>query len=313
MITREIHLINDVKANILLNNDIIELKRIILNTFSNVVHIKSCVIIIFLNIKTSRNVVYTSIHARKIIIVLSRNETTMSIHYIIISIDRDFLFESNDLNLSLYAHLINVFIKNILVRNDDDKSIQIFRNNRFKKMTKLNFSSIFQMHVDEKNDVAKLIVRKSFVEHKINWFKKMNVVIYAIIAIIIDNVTSIAIFFLITTIVLNLLILKMFFTKVIFISTKIVVSKIILNNDIIIHRFNDIVVQIFKNFIKKYFDLWKNIDFAKVSKQHWMRISFKFDSKKRISKKIKIYSLNTKNRELIDVIFDKLHEVDKFN
>ena len=44
-----------------------------------------------------------------------------------------------------------------------------------------------------------------------------------------------------------------------------------------------------------------------------MKILFKIDWKSRIFDKIKIYSLNTRNKELIDVIFDKLHEFDKLN
>lgn len=44
-----------------------------------------------------------------------------------------------------------------------------------------------------------------------------------------------------------------------------------------------------------------------------MRIFLKIDWKSRISSKTKVYSLNTKNRELINEIFDKLHDVDKLD
>ena len=42
-----------------------------------------------------------------------------------------------------------------------------------------------------------------------------------------------------------------------------------------------------------------------------MRISLKFDWKSRVSNKIKMYSLDAKNRALIDETFDNLHVVDK--
>ena len=89
-ITREIHLISYLKINMLLSNDIIESKRIIFDSSNNVVHIDNCDVSIFLNIKTSRIVVHTSIHARKTMIISSRSEIVVSIHYIIISTDRDF-------------------------------------------------------------------------------------------------------------------------------------------------------------------------------------------------------------------------------
>ena len=44
-----------------------------------------------------------------------------------------------------------------------------------------------------------------------------------------------------------------------------------------------------------------------------MRISLKSNWKQRISDKTKIYSLDKKNRELVDETFDKLHEFDRFS
>ena len=44
-----------------------------------------------------------------------------------------------------------------------------------------------------------------------------------------------------------------------------------------------------------------------------MRISLKSDWKQRIFDKTKIYSLDKKNKELVDEIFDKLHESDRFS
>ena len=142
-IIREIHLINHLKINMLLNNDIIKSKRMIFDSSNNVVHIDNCDVSIFLNIKTFRIVIHTSIHARKTMIISSRSEIVVSIHYIIISIDRDFFFESKKMNFSFYVHLINSTFKNILIRNDDDKIVQIFRNCRLNRIIELNFANVF--------------------------------------------------------------------------------------------------------------------------------------------------------------------------
>ena len=63
--------------------------------------------------------------------------------------------------------------------------------------------------------------------------------------------------------------------------------------------------------MKKFSTLWYDTDFVKMSKENWMRISLKNDWKKRISDKTKVYSLDIKNRKLMNKIFDELHRVDK--
>ena len=68
-IVKEIHLINELKINILIDNDFIESKKIKINVINNFVYIDNCEIIIFLNVKTFRKIVHISIHARKTIIV----------------------------------------------------------------------------------------------------------------------------------------------------------------------------------------------------------------------------------------------------
>ena len=133
------------------------------------IHIENCDVIIVLNVKISRIVVQTSIYTRKITFVLSYIEIALSIHFNdVVSNNRNFLFEFDNLNLSLYVHLINANLKNIFVKNDNDKMIQISRNNRVNRIIKLNFSNVFQIHVDENNDVVELIMRKLFSKHKSN-------------------------------------------------------------------------------------------------------------------------------------------------
>ena len=44
-----------------------------------------------------------------------------------------------------------------------------------------------------------------------------------------------------------------------------------------------------------------------------MKISLKFDWKNKILDKIKVYSLNRKDRKLVNQTFDKFHEIDKLD
>ena len=69
----------------------------------------------------------------------------ISIHYLVDNIfnDRDYLFESNETELILYAHLMNISIETILVCNDDKQAVKISRNYRLNYLTELDYSNAF--------------------------------------------------------------------------------------------------------------------------------------------------------------------------
>ena len=142
-ITREIHLIDNLKTNMLLNNDVIESEKIDVNISNKSIYIDSCEVIVSLEVRTSRVIVQISIHARKITVIFSHNELILSMHYIIVSFDRDYLFELNELNLSFYAYLIDSIFKHIVVRNEDSQVVHIFRNCRVDHMIEIDFINVF--------------------------------------------------------------------------------------------------------------------------------------------------------------------------
>ena len=119
-ITKEMHLVDNLKTNMLLSNDVIDSEKIDVSISNKSAYIDSCEIIASFEVRISRVIVQISVHARKITIIFSHNELIFSMHYITVSLDRDYLFESNELNLSLYAHLINSIFKHIVVRNEDN-------------------------------------------------------------------------------------------------------------------------------------------------------------------------------------------------
>ena len=80
---------------------------------------------------------------------------------------------------------------------------------------------------------------------------------------------------------------------------------------IIIHNFDSAFTKRLLKFINDYSAIWTNQKFAILSKQKWMKISLKKNSETKTTIKVTIYFLKTKNRELIDQIFDKLHKKEK--
>ena len=347
-ITKEIHLIDNLKTNMLFGNNVIESEKIDVNIFKKTIYIESCEVTASLEIRTFKVAVQISIHARKITVIFFRFELVFSMHYTIVSFDRDYLFESNELKLSLYVHLIDFNTKQIIVRNESNQFVHIFRNYRVDHIIEINYINVFQVHVDEISHVVDLALRRSAQKHKISWFKKVIVAIYVAI-----NVLSNSSFFIFEIIVVTVAISKVFHSSILsqrqifselnvqfssicysdfqslaFISETSAISdlkntksksdlklstKIIFDNDVIIHRFSDDVVQIITKLMSIYFDIWKDTDFVKLFQKNWMRISLKSNWKQRIFDKAKIYSLNKKNRKLVDETFDKLHESDKLN
>ena len=143
IIIKKIHLIDNLKVNMLIDTNFIESKKIDINILNWTTYIDNCDVIAVLKIRISRIIVQTFVHARKIIIVFSRSKITISIYYNIISIDKNFFFELNKFNFSLYAHLINFKFKHILVKNKNNQIVYISRNCRIKRMIELNFFNAF--------------------------------------------------------------------------------------------------------------------------------------------------------------------------
>ena len=151
---REIHIVDDLKTNMLIENDIIDSKNFIINLNNKTVRINNCDVIVSIEIRSLKiSTIQLSIHLKKIIIVSIHAELTIFIYCMksILFVVRDFLFESKVINqLSIYVHLIDAIIETIIVRNDNDMSIQISRNMRLNKITELKYFNVF--FVDNENE-----------------------------------------------------------------------------------------------------------------------------------------------------------------
>jgi hypothetical protein len=119
------HLVDNLKTNMLIKNNLIDFKKIVIDIVSKFAHIENCVVIVNLKVKTTRTIVYKRVYVKKAINVSSKSKMTISMHYTFIFSNRDFLFESNELNLSLYTYLVNLNTRSIVVRNDNKKVVYI--------------------------------------------------------------------------------------------------------------------------------------------------------------------------------------------
>ena len=350
LIRREIHLVNNLKINMFIDNDVIVSEDVVLDLIKKQTFIDSCDVTIVFDVRSRVNhAQQRSIHVKKTIVLSSRNQMTIFIHHFVdeLLVNRDFLFESDESNFILYVHIVDVDIKVVLIINDSNHVVKISRNFRLDKLIEFDFSQIY--HLNEDENVVELIKRKSKFEHKTSWFKKF-ITIIVIVNVIVTVVINIAlsktsIDFILSKNKLNAIayIVESFISelqksflvfvselrklfsiqtiKISFITIDAIdfdeksfannFSEIIFFNDVTIHQSN--VIQFFVNIVDEFSTLWKNIDFVELPQDNWMRIFLKFDWESRINSKIKIYSFDQRDRNLVDKTFDEFHEQNRLS
>ena len=115
-------------------------------TFINIAFIESCNVTILIVVKFRSFFQIRFIYVTKISNILSHSEYAISIYKIIAS-ERNYIFKLKKIvNLVVYAHLIDNDIKAILIRNDNNTSVQISRNFRLRNLIEIDFSNA--LHID---------------------------------------------------------------------------------------------------------------------------------------------------------------------
>ena len=136
-IIKKTHLIDNLKTNLLIENDVLNCELIDIFTFTNSTLIETCNVTILITTQFKFISQIKFIHPIKINI-LAHSEIVIFIHRITI-FDRDYMFEFKIINLSIYAHIIDSNTITILIRNENDKLIHISKNFRLKNLIELDY------------------------------------------------------------------------------------------------------------------------------------------------------------------------------
>ena len=161
--SRKIHIIDNFKTNILININIIISKQINILASQLKAKIDNYNIIVFIKVYIKNRVIIHSIYVKKSIIISSHIQLTISMHYANLS-NRDFFFEFNQLNFTLYAHFIDFSLYVILIKNDSNQHIKIFKNLRFNIVQKIDFDNYYHITFEKKN-IIEFINRRSQKKH----------------------------------------------------------------------------------------------------------------------------------------------------
>ena len=123
MFRREIHIMNNLKINILMKNEIMNFEKISIDFEKNTARINSCSVIVSIEVHSFNKAMFKSIHLRKTITIFLRSKISISVHHFDVS-NRNFLFEFDEiLYITVYAYIINIIINAMILRNDFNKLI----------------------------------------------------------------------------------------------------------------------------------------------------------------------------------------------
>ena len=93
----------------------------------------------------SEQTITQPVYAVNTMFVPPKAEALIAVHFMRSLPDRDFLFQSKQAELSLFAYLVDPIMTSILIRNDSDRIVKISRNQRLGKVYDADFDNCFHI------------------------------------------------------------------------------------------------------------------------------------------------------------------------
>ena len=171
----EIHLVDDLKTNLLINTNVMKTQKTKLDLKKSILTIEFCK-----NLVTSIDTIARLVSNTKRII-RARHATIISTHFILrvfvtyhdqLFDDRDYLFESQcvvdfDDDDDVFAHIVNITLSYILIRNTSDRSMKISRRSRLEIVINYNQEKCYNVTSD-----AKFLATSDWMSHRDQRFWK---------------------------------------------------------------------------------------------------------------------------------------------
>ena len=144
-IIREIHLVNDLKVKMLIDNDLLNSEKFIIDVEKKSTTIDSCEINIMLEIQLKDPYLRRTIHAQQAMMLQSGQEQLLPIRTKIPN-GRDFFFEPDpNANFTMCSHILDTSTKRILVKNEIEHAIKVSRRYRLDQISEIDCDNCFQI------------------------------------------------------------------------------------------------------------------------------------------------------------------------
>ena len=294
---REVHLVDNLKAKMLIGMDVMVPEQIDITLSTSSAHIGSCQVDIPLEMHArAGRAVSHPVHARKSFVVPPRSQIQIPVHHGALP-DRDFFFEPDDLDLTLYAHLVDSSMPVVLARNDSDRAIQVPRNFRLGTVQEADFDNCYHI-TSGQEDVVDLASRRPPKEHKGSWIKRVfkKVVAASAVALLATSTGSS-----VPSSSAGSATISAGPPEIAVTPTS---ADVVLPSGVTVYEGNPAIKAVANDFPT----LWQEGSFAKLPEEEWMRIPLKADWEKQVPRTARIYPLSTESKQVVDKTFDKLHE-----
>ena len=294
-ITREAHLVDGLKAKMLLGTDIIGPEKIDIIASKNQAFIGSCATMVDIDLKPrSRGVTMKPVVAEKTTTLPPRSQMVLPVHHASLPDDRDLLFEPTTATISLYAHLVDGSFHSVMARNDSDEPVVVPKHLRLGTVSEIDYDNCYQISPMEA-DLAMLPATSNDA-----WYQKELVALNKDLVARKPPADS--------TPVVHSATEASTIAPAISIAAGHEETKLP-NGVTVFGKHDSPATRALRSVIENHPQLWQDHgSFAKLDEQYWMRIPLRADWEDHAPSKVRVYPLGTKDKQVVDKVFDKLQE-----
>ena len=267
---RELHIVDNLRAKMLIGNDIIGPEGIVIDVANKQARIGSCNATATITAKPRGEYVRKKVLAKEPTIVPPRSEMILPTKPIDLPSDRDFLFEPMkqvQTRMTMFAHIVDHKMSGILVRNESNVPVQVPRKLRLGNIHEMDFESCF--HTDlVPQDLGSIGTGSMTDGAKDDQSQDENSRMKPLLA-----------------------------------------EENRLSNGVMVYGKSSEEVEALTNLVHEFPDIWIDTGFVKVHEDEWMKLQLRNDWQDKMAGKgkAKIYPLGFKDREVIDKVFNELH------
>ena len=305
-IVREIHLVDNLKAHMLIGNDIVGPEKIVLDVNQSKAFIGSCDATADITCRQRGQQYTRAIHARKTLTIPPRSECLIPVAKLSdVPTERDFLFEPiAQTNITLYAHLVDAKVHGVIAKNETDRHVRISKKQRLGTLCELDYENAFFAEHSSPSPPKepplkqpKGTLRKPS-PSSTSWIKKAATIATAAAFSISATMNNLlpnhdmkpsAAMPLSQQDVPNLL-----------------AKETRLPNGVMVYGDKHATSSL-ANLVSEFPSVWKDEGFVKVPQDDWMKITLRDDWQTKLQPKVKIYPLGQRDRDVVDKTFDEMH------
>lgn len=280
-IVREIHLVHNLKARMLLGNNLIGPEKIVLDVTQNKAYIRSCGVTTTITSWKLGPYQRRAIVAKEALTIVPRTDAVVPIATFKALPKRDFIFEPRaQRDLTMFAHLVDSQMSGVLVKNETNHFVQIPRKLCLGMLCEIDYENIFF--------VEPTILLETPAPTVAKWVKKVTT--SATVATMSPARSLLALCH--NTVAKD---------------AADVPKEIKLPNGVMVYGDSNNTKVLF-DLVAEYPRLWNDEGFANIPEEDWMTILLRDDWQSRLPKSnsAKIYPLGIKDRDVVNKTFDAL-------